>query len=174
MLDPHTLLLLAALAAPNEPAAPAPSANDSVLASVIAPLVPQGARVRVRTGFGVTDGVAGAVSPVGLEMRCDRGEGWSQPCGKPLAWSQIERIDLHSRHPGQGAKIGATVGGLVGIAFALSVAAYASAVSESGTGYGGVLFAGIVGGIAGGCVGGLAGGVIDAATPSWKTVFERR
>jgi hypothetical protein len=37
-----------------------------------------------------------------------------------------------------------------------------------------VLFAGIVGGIAGGCVGGLAGGVIDAATPSWKTVFERR
>src|SRR6185436_10777440 len=71
MLDPQTLLLLAALAGPHDssapaPSAPAPSASDSAIASVIAPLVPTGQRLRVRTGFGVTEGAAGTVSPRGL------------------------------------------------------------------------------------------------------------
>jgi hypothetical protein len=171
MLDPHALLLLAALAVPHDSAVIAPSANDSVLASVVSPLVTPGARVRVRTGFGVTEGNAGTVSPSGLELRCEQGDGWSRPCGKPIAWSEIERVELHGRS-GRGARMGATLGGLLGIVFALNVVSYGGA--NSGVGYGTILFSGVVGWIAGGCVGGLAGGVIDAARPDWKTVFERR
>lgn len=171
MLDPHALLLLAALAAPHDTAVPAPSANDSVLASVISPLVAPGARVRVRTGFGVTDGNAGTVSPIGLELRCEQGDGWSRPCGKPIAWSEIERIELHARS-GRGARAGATLGGLLGIVVALNAVSYGN--SDSGVGYGTILFSGVVGWIAGGCVGGLVGGAVDAARPAWKTVFERR
>jgi hypothetical protein len=171
MLDPHALLLLVALAAPHDSAATAPSANDSVLASVVSPLVAPGARVRVRTGFGVTDGIAGTVSPRGLEMRCEQGDGWSRPCGTPIAWSEIERIDLHGR-TGRGAHVGARLGGLIGILAAMTVVSYAEA--GSGVGYGTIVFSGIVGGIAGGCVGGLVGGVVDVASPDWKTVFERR
>jgi len=168
MLDPQTLLLLAALAGPHDSSAPVPSANDSLLASVIAPLVPAGQKLRVRTGFGVTEGTAGTVGPRGLEMRCQQGDGWSLPCSEPLAWSQIQRIDLRTRHHGQATKIGGALGCLIGLATVSSAAAY------SGPDGGEVLFAGVVGGIAGLCVGGLVGGLIDVAVPSWKTVFERR
>ena len=174
MLDPQTLLLLAALAGPHDSPVPAPSANDSTLASVIAPLVPAGQRVRVRTGFGITEGAAGAVGPRGLEMRCEQGGGWSLPCSEPIAWSQIQRIELRSGHPGHAARTGAAFGCVIGLATVMSLAAYSGAVS-SGPDGGAVLFAGVVGGITGLCVGGLVGGLIDVATPSsWKTVFERR
>jgi hypothetical protein len=173
MLDPQTLLLLAALAGPHDSPAPAPSANDSTLASVIAPLVPAGQRVRVRTGFGITEGVAGAVAPRGLEMRCEQGGGWSLPCSEPIAWSQIQRIDLSTRRPGHAAKVGAAVGCVIGLATVMSAAAYSGAVS-SGPDGGQVMFAGVVGGISGLCLGGFLGGIIDAVVPSWKTVFERR
>ena len=99
MLDTQTLLLLAALAGPHDSSAALPSANDTVLAAVIAPLVSPGQKVRVRTRFGVTQGTAGTVSPRGLEMRCAQGDGWSLPCGEPIAWSQIQRIDISKRHP---------------------------------------------------------------------------
>ena len=174
MLDPQTLLLLAALAGPHDSSAPAPSASDSAIASVIAPLVPTGQKLRVRTGFGVTEGAAGTVSPRGLEMRCEQGDGWSLPCSEPIAWSQIQRIELCSKHRGTAAKIGATIGCLIGLATVSSAAAYSGAGGGSGPGGGGVLFAGVVGGITGLCVGGLLGGLIDVTVPSWKTVFERR
>jgi len=172
MFDPNTLLLLAALAAPLDSTAHAPTANDSVLASVVAPLVPPGARMRVRTGFGVLQGEAGAVDPRGLELRHEAADIWSRPRVEPLAWSQIERIDLRTRQPATGAKIGAVLGCLLGLATVMSAAAYAEA--ESGPGGGGVLLAGAVGGIAGACVGGLVGGLVDTAVPAWKTVYERR
>ena len=172
MLDPQTLLLLAALAGPHDSSAPAPSASDSALASVVAPLVPVGHRLRVRTGFGVTEGAADAVSPRGLQLRCKQGDGWSLPCSEPIAWSQIRRIELHSG--GHAARTGATFGCLIGLATVMSLAAYAGAVDGSGPDGSVVFFAGVTGGITGLCVGGLVGGLIDVATPSWKTVFQRR
>ncbi|HXS83079.1 MAG TPA: hypothetical protein VN896_10220 [Methylomirabilota bacterium] len=173
MLDTQTLLLLAALAGPHDSSAPLPSANDTVLASVIAPLVSPGQKVRVRTRFGVTQGTAGTVSPRGLEMRCAQGDGWSLPCGEPIAWSQIQRIDVSKRHPGHVAKIGAVFGALIGLAY---VTGAASDASDEGTGpdAGQALFAGALGGITGLCVGGFVGRFIDRTVPSWKTVFERR
>ena len=174
MFDPNTLLLIAALAAPPGSAARGSSANDSVLASVVAPLIPPGNRLRVRTGFGVTEGVAGTVAPAGLELRHEAADIWSQPQIEPIAWSQIERIDLRTRHPGTGAKVGAVFGGLLGVATMMSAAAYAGQYGDSGAGGGSVLFAGLLGGLAGAVVGGLVGGLVDTATPAWKLVYERR
>src|SRR5690349_15882728 len=127
MFDAHTLLLLAALAAPPDSAARGPSATDSVLASVVAPPIRPGNRLRVRTGFGVIDGAAGLVGPEGLRLHSDAADIWSQPHTSMLTWSQIERIDVHTPHAGNAAKIGATVGCLLGLAMVASAYAYASA-----------------------------------------------
>jgi hypothetical protein len=174
MLDPHTLILLAALAVPHDSTAAAPSANDSVLASVVSPLVKPGARVRVRTTFGVTDGLAGAVSPHGLQMRCERGDGWSLPCGEPIPWSRIDRLDVGARSRVHGIKAGAGFGCLLGLATVFTAASIAGPMGGSGPGGGDALAAGVVGGIVGGCAGALVGGIVEVARPMWKTVFERR
>jgi len=174
MFDPSTLLLLAALAAPHDSAARSPTANDSVIASVVGPLVKPGARARVHTGFGVIEGEAMAVEPLGFRLRQEAVDIWSGPRVEPIAWSRIERLELRTRQPGKGAKIGAIIGSLVGLGIVANAAAYAS--MDSGTGYGGgtVLFGAVIGGIAGACVGGLAGGLVDVAVPDWKLVYERR
>jgi len=171
MFDTNTVLLLAALAAPPNATTHAPTANDSVLASVVAPLVGPGVRVRVRTGFGFTEGEASAVDPLGLELRHEAVNIWNAPRVESIAWSQIERIDLRTRQPATGAKIGAVFGCLLGLATVLSAASYAESGSRSGGS--GVLLAGAVGGIAGACVGGLLGGLADTALPAWKTIYER-
>jgi hypothetical protein len=174
VLDPHTLLLLAALAVPHPSTAAVPSANDSVLASLVSPLVRPGARVRVHTGFGITEGQAGDVSPHGLQMRCEQREGWSLPCGEPIPWTRIERLDLGARGPGQGVKIGAAFGCLLGIATVFTAASISSALDSPTPASGNLLLAGAAGGVVGGCLGALVGGVVQSVVPRWKTVFDRR
>ena len=174
MFDPNTLLLLAALAAPLDSAAHAPTATDSVLASVVAPLIQPGNRLRVRTGFGVTEGVAGPVGLAGLELKHEAADVWSRPHVEPIAWSEIVRIDLRTHQPATGAKAGAVVGCLLGLATVMSVASYAAPYGDSGYGGGTILIGGVAGGILGGCVGGILGGLFDAAEPPWKTIYERK
>ena len=174
MLDAHTLLLVAALAAPPDSAARAASASDSALASVVAPLVQPGARMRVHTGFGVTEGYAGSVDPLGLHLRHESADVWSKTRVEALTWSQIERIDLRTHQPATGAKAGAVVGCLVGVATVMSIASYASAYGDGGYGGATILFGGLVGGIAGACMGGLVGGLVDSTVPAWETIYERR
>jgi hypothetical protein len=170
MFNPNTLLLLAALAAPLDTPTRVPTANDSALASVVAPLIQPGNHLRVRTGFGVTEGVCGPVGPAGLQLRHEAADIWSEPRVQPLTWSEIVRIDLRTRQPATGAKVGAVFGALLGIATMMSAGAYASAYGDSGLGGGTIL----IGGLAGGLVGGLIGGLVDAAAPAWKTIYERR
>ena len=174
MFDPNTLLLIAALAAPPDSAAHVPSANDSVLASVVAPLIQPGSHLRVRTGFGVTEGEARAVAPAGLELRHEAADIWSRPRVESIAWPGIERIDLRTRQPATGARAGAVVGGLLGMAMMFSAASYANQYGDSGAGGGNVLFAGLLGGLGGAVVGGLVGGLVDFTSPSWKLIYERR
>ena len=174
MIDASTLLLLAALAAPPDSLAHAPTANDSVLASVVGPLIQPGNRLRVRTVSGVAEGAAGWVSPEGLRLHIDAADIWSQPRTRALTWPEIQRIDQHTPHAGNAARIGATVGCLLGLAMVASAWAYASAYGDTGVGAGGLLFSFAVGGVAGGCAGGLAGGLVGACFPAWKTVYERR
>lgn len=174
MFGPNTLLLIAALAAPPGSVARAPTANDSILASVVAPLIQPGSRLRVRTTFAVVDGAAGAVDPLGVRLRREPADIWSQPHTEALTWSQIERIDQHTPHAGNAAKIGATIGCLLGLAMIASAYAYATEYGDTGVGAGGVLFGFVVGGVAGGCAGGLAGGIVGSFLPAWKTVYERR
>jgi hypothetical protein len=174
MFDPNALLLLAALASMPDTVA-RPTANDSVLASVVGPLVKLGARARVHTGFGIIEGETQTVDPLGLRLRQEAADIWSGPRVKPIAWSQIDRIEVRTRQPATGAKVGAVFGCLVGIAMVASAAASASAYGDSGYGGGGVLLLGAaVGGIAGSCVGGLLGSLADTAAPPWKLVYERR
>lgn len=173
MFDPHTLLLLAALAAPADSPARAPSANDSVLASVVSPLVKPGDRLRVRTGFGVTEGLAGTIAPRGVQLRREQAEGWSRPYGEPIPWAHIEQLDRQSRHGSSAAKAGATFGALLGAATVMSVSAYATAYG-GGTPSGSVLMAGVAGAFGGACLGGLVGGVVGSLLPSWRMVYERR
>ena len=174
MFDPNTLLLIAALAAPPDSAARVPSATDSVLASVIAPLVQPGNHLRVRTGFGVTEGVAGTVAPAGLELRHEAADIWSRPHVESIAWPGIERIDLRTRQPATGAKVGAVFGALLGLATMFSAASYASEYGDSGAGGGNFLLAGMLGALGGAVVGGLVGGLVDFTTPAWKPIYERR
>src|SRR5215467_10474339 len=101
MLDPSTLLLLVALAAPLDSAAHAASANDSLLASVVSPLIKPRDLVRVHTGFGTAMGEAGTVDPLGIRLRHDPVDIWDQqPHAVALTWAQIERIDVHTKHAG--------------------------------------------------------------------------
>jgi hypothetical protein len=172
MFDPHTLLLLAALAAPHDSSARVPSVNDSVLASVVSPLVKPGEHMRVRTVFGVAEGLAGTVAPVGVQLRREPAEGWSRPYGEPIAWTQIDRIELRTQSGRTGVVVGASIGALLGLAVMMSAASYASAYGHAPGGD--VLLAGLVGGIGGGCVGGLAGALVGSMFPGWRTVYERR
>jgi hypothetical protein len=170
MFDSTPFLLLAALVASPDLPEQAPTANDSVLASVVSPLVRPGERVRVLTRFGITEGVSGPVGPAGVQLRHDGAEVWDKPRVEALTWSQIERIERRSRGPGDGVKIGAAFGCLLGIS---AVAAAAASSSDAGLGGVTILLGGAVGGIAGGCVGGLLG-VLVSPGGSWKTVYERR
>ena len=172
MFDPHTLLLLAALAAPHDSSARAITASDSVLASVVSPLVRPGERVRVRTIFGLAEGEAGSVAPGGVQLRREEIAGWSRPYGEPIAWRQIERIEVGTQSGRTGAIVGGSIGALLGLAVAMSAASYASAYGHAPGGD--VVMAGLVGGIGGGCVGGLAGAVVGSMLPGWRTVYERR
>ena len=172
MFDPNALLLLAALAAPLDSVAHVPSANDRVLASVISPLLKPGDRVRVHTVSGVTVAATEMVSPLGIRLRIDAQDIWSQPRTEALAWSQVERIDAHTKHAGNAARIGATVGCL--LCLTMSAAAMSLASEEGRVGGGTVLLAYVGGGITGACIGGLAGGILGSLMPAWKTVYERR
>jgi hypothetical protein len=171
MFDTHALLLIAALASAPDSAAHMPSANDSVLASVVTPLIKPGDRLRVRTGFSVTEGISGPVGLAGLQLRHEPADIWSQPRVEPIAWSQIERIDLRTHQPGSAARVGAALGCLVGLGVVMSAAAHAS---DSGYGGGALLLAGALGGISGGLVGAMLGALFDASVPPWKTIYERR
>src|SRR6185369_17491314 len=106
----------------------------------VAPLIRPGARMRVSTGFGVVQGEAGAVDPLGLELRHEAADIWSRSRVEPIAWSQIERIDLRTRQPATGAKVGAAFGFLLGLSTVMSAAAYAGPFGGSGPGGGEVLF----------------------------------
>lgn len=173
MFDPNALLLLAALAAPLDTAARVPTANDSVLASVVSPLIKPGDRVRVRSGHGATQGAASMVDPLGVRLRIDADNIWSQPRVQSIGWSQIERIDVHTAHAGNAARIGATVGCLLGLGVMATTVAYASA--DGGAVGGGMILIAYAGGaIAGACSGGFVGGVLGSLLPAWKTVYERR
>ena len=174
MFDPSTLLLLAALAAPIDSTAHAAASTDSVLVSVVAPLIQPGDRLRVRTGFEVTEGVAGWVGPGGLELRRARVDGSERSIAETIAWPQIERIERESRNARNGAKVGAAFGCLIGLAAVMSAAAYSGPFGGSGPGGGELLLAGIAGGVAGGCAGGIVGGLVGSLLPSWRTIYERR
>jgi hypothetical protein len=170
MFDPNTLLLLAALAAPPDSAARVPTATDSALASVVAPLIQPGNHVRVRTGFGVTEGFAGPVDLAGLRLKHESVDLWSQPRVEPIAWSEIDRIDLRTHPSTTGVKAGAVVGCLLGLASVVSVAAYAEPYGDSG--FGGATI--VLGGAVGALIGGAVGALFDVGQPAWKTIYERR
>jgi hypothetical protein len=172
MFDVPTLLLLAVLATPATPVVP--TATDSVLASVVSPLVKPGDRLRVRSANAFTQGAAITVDPFGLELRSEPADLWDHPRVRPFAWPEIQRIDLRTRRAGEPAMFGAVVGSLLGIAAMLSLSAYAGASDGSGVGSGGILLGGALGGIAGACVGGMLGGLADVTAPPWKTIYERR
>jgi len=174
MIDAHALLLVATLAASPGPPASSPTAADSLLASVVTPLLKPGDRLRVRSSFGVAEGLAAAAGPGGLQLLHVPVEEGNHAFAPPLAWSQIDRIERQTRPPGGGARVGAAVGALLGLATMISAAAYSEPGSTYGAQGGTLLLGGIVGAIAGGCAGALIGGVIDAAVPHWKTVYERR
>jgi|SRR5215471_16139938 len=173
MFDPNALLLLAALAAPLDTSAHVPTANDSVLASVISPLVKPGDLVVVRSGHDATRGAVSMVDPFGVRLKIDAESIWSQPRTESIGWSQIQRIDHHTGAAGDAAKFGAATGCLLGLGLVASAIAYAGAY-DNGPGTGGILFSFVVGGVAGGCVGGLAGGLVGSLLPAWKTIYERR
>jgi hypothetical protein len=171
MFDVPTLLLLAVLATPATPVVP--TATDSVLASVVSPLVKPGDRLRVRSANVFTEGAAITVDPFGLQLRREAADVWDHSRVQPFAWPEIQRIDLRSQHAGEPAKVGAVVGSLLGIAMMMSAAAYAGSYG-GGPGAGTILLGGALGGIAGACVGGMIGGIGDVAVPQWKTIYERR
>lgn len=172
MFDPNTLLLLAALATPPDSAAHVPSANDSVLASVVSPLIKPGDLVRVRSDRGATQGAASMVDPLGVRLRIDAKDIWSQPRNQSIGWSQIEGIDVHTAHARNATRIGATVGCLLGLVVMGSAVAYAS--SESAVGGSTIFIAYAGGAIAGACGGAIVGGALGSLLPSWKNVYERR
>jgi len=170
MFDVPTLLMMAALATPP---APTPSANDSVLASVVSPLVRPGARLRVRSEHAVTEGAATLVDPFGLELQCAENDIWDRAHVQPFVWSQIDRIELRTRSADVPVKAGAAIGCMVGLALTLSVSVGAEKDGAS-LGAGGVLVGGALGGIAGACIGGILGGIANAASSPWTTIYERR
>jgi len=173
MFDAHALLLVATLAAsPAVPTAPTPI--DSLLASVVTPLVRPGDRLRVRSAHGVSEGLAAGAGPGGLQLLRVPAEERNHGFAPPIAWSQIERIERQSRPPGSGAKVGAAVGALLGLATVISASAYAGTYDGYGPDGGTVMLGGAVGAIGGACLGALIGGIIDAGVPHWKTVYERR
>jgi hypothetical protein len=170
MFDPNTLLLLAALAARPDSAARTPTATDSVLASVVAPLIQPGNPMRVRTRFGVTEGFAGPVDLAGLALKHESVDIWSRPRVEPIAWSEIDRIDLRAHPSATGVKAGAVVGCLLGLASVMSIAAYAEPYGDSG--FGGTTI--VLGGAVGALIGGAVGALFDVGQPAWKTIYERR
>ena len=169
MFDPNALLLLAALASMPDTVA-RPTANDSVLASVVGPLVKLGARARVHTGFGIIEGETQTVDPLGLRLRQEAADIWSGPRVKPIAWSQIDRIELRTHESTTGVKTGAVVGCLLGLASVASLSASAEASGGTGSAGGPILLGGVVGALIGGAVGAL----FDVSGPPWKLVYERR
>ena len=170
MFDPSALLLLAALASPPDAAAHEASARDSVLASVVGPLIQPGNHLRVHTSFGVTDGFASTVDPSGLQLKHESVDLWSPPRVEPIAWSQIDRIELRTHESTTGVKTGAVVGCLLGLASVASLSASAEASGGTGSAGGPILLGGVVGALIGGAVGAL----FDVSGPPWKLVYERR
>jgi len=173
MFDPNALLLLAALAAPLDTSAHVPTANDSVLASVVSPLLKPGDLVVVRSGHGATRGAVSMVDPFGVRLKIDAESFWSEPRTESIDWSQIGRIDRHTASAGTAAKVGASIGCLLALGATASAYAYAGAYG-SGPNGGWPLLTFVASGVVGACVGGLAGGLVGSLLPAWKTIYERR
>jgi hypothetical protein len=169
MIDGTALLLVAALAAPSDSAARAPTPTDSVVAALVSAQVRAGDELRVRGGFGQVRARASTIGPHGLDLLLPP-RGLTDPSpARTLSWSEIDRIERGESRQKDGQRIGVVIGAFLGFALAMSWFS-----SQSGEGSPLALGLGVGAGVGCAFLGRSLGGAVGAAKPRWKMVYERR